>query len=200
MFFSGKRVDRRLIDQLDDLERKAETAHGPGGAATYLNQAGDLCLVSGRLADALGYYGKAIDTHVQADRFDAAGAVCRKVLRTSPAVIRARCTLAWLALGSGHEADAREEAQRYLRAAERAGREMVALLQVRRMATIAESEDLRLFLGEVLLDLGDESTADHLFGTVFRERNALERPIAVDPEERWGTARRAALQGPKLGW
>jgi hypothetical protein len=200
MIFSSKRVDRRLIDQLDDLERRAETAHGPGGAATYLNQAGDLCLNAARLGDALVYYGKAIDVHVQADRFDAAGAVCRKVIRTAPAVIRARCTLAWLALGSGHEADARDHTQLYLRMAELAGREMVALLQVRRMATVAESDDLRLFLGEVLLDLGDESAADHLFGRVFRERNALDQPMAVDPDERWSVARRAALQGPKLGW
>lgn len=200
MLFTSKRVDRRLIEQLDDLERRAEQAHGPGGAATYLNQAGDLCLGVGRLADALAYYGKAIDTHVQADRFDAAGAVCQKVLRTSPEVIRARCTLAWLALGSGREADARKHAQDYLRLVEFAGRDMVALPQVRRMATIAESEDLRYFLGEVLLDLGDESAADHVFGQIFRERNALERPAVVDPEERWSVARRAALQGPKLGW
>lgn len=200
MFFSRGRLDRRLIDQLDDLERKAEHAHGPGGAATYLNQAGDLCLNAGRVADALGYYGKAIDTHVQADRFDAAGAVCRKVIRTHPAVVRARCTLAWLALGSGREADAREHAHHYLSAADHAGREMLALLQVRRMVTIAESEELRLYLGEALIDLGDESTADHLIGRVLRERNALDTPIHIDAEERWGTARRAVLQGPKLGW
>lgn len=200
MIFSGKRVDRKLSDQLHDLERRAESAHGPGGAATYLNQAGDLCLIAGRHREALEYYGRAIDVHVQADRFDAAGAVCRKVIRTEPSVIRARCTLAWLALGSGHEADARDHTQLYLRQAEYSGREMLALMQVRRMAAVAESEDLRFFLGEVLLDLGDESAADDLFGTVFRERNRLRQPLSIDPEERWTVARKAALQGPKLGW
>ena len=200
MFFGGKRIERSLGEQLRDLERRAKTAHGPGGAATYLNQAGDLCLAAGQLSDALGYYGRAIDVHVQADRFDAAGAVCRKVIRTEPGVIRARCTLAWLALGSGHEADARDHTQLYLRQAEAAGRELLALAQVRRMAAVAESEDLRFFLGEVLLDLGDGSAADDVFGSILRERNRLDRRAPIDAEERWSTAREAALQGPELGW
>lgn len=193
-------MDRRLVQQLDDLEHRAEHAHGPGGAATYLNQAGDLCLAAGRASDALHYYGKAIDIHVLADRFEAAGAVCRKVIRTAPQVVRARCTLAWLSLGTGHEADARQHAQQYIGAAELAGKELLALLQVRRMSTIAESPELRMYLGELLIELGDEAAADHLIGRVLSERNALLRPTVVEPDERWSTARRAALQGPNLGW
>jgi hypothetical protein len=199
--FNGKQGDRRLVEQLDDLERKAQHAHGPGGAATYWNQAGDLCLGVGRIVDGLGYYGRAIDTHVQADRFDAAAAVCRKVIRTEPSVVRARCTLTWLALGSGHEADARQHAARYVRAAEYAGRDVLALLQLRRMVSIAETDELRMFIGEALLDLGDDTAADHLFGCIFRQRNALEMAVAVATDERWSTARRAALQDPReVGW
>jgi hypothetical protein len=194
--FNGKQGDRRLAEQLEDLEYKAGHAHGPGGAATYWNQAGDLCLGVGRVIDGLGYFGRAIDTHVQADRFDAAAAVCRKVIRSEPSVVRARCTLTWLALGSGHEADACQHASLYIRAAEHAGRDTLALLQLHRMATIAVTPELRMFFGEALLDLGDGAGADSVFGSIFRERNALAAPVAVPAEERWTKARIAALQDP----
>jgi hypothetical protein len=199
--FNGKQGDRRLIEQLEDLMQKAEHAHGPGGAATYWNQAGDLCLGVGRISDGLAYYGRAIDTHVQADRFDAAAAVCRKVIRTAPTVVRARCTLTWLALGSGHEADACQHASRYVRAAEWAGRDMLALLQLRRMVSIAETTEFRMFVGEALIDLGDDTAADDLFGVIFRERNALEAPVQVPVDDRWAAARSGALQDPaQVGW
>ncbi|HSJ16297.1 MAG TPA: hypothetical protein VK939_17960 [Longimicrobiales bacterium] len=199
--FNGKQGDRRLIEQLEDLQYKAEHAHGPGGAATYWNQAGDLCLGAGRIAEGLNYYGRAIDTHVQADRFDAAAAVCQKVIRTAPTVVRARCTLTWLALGSGHEADARQHASRYVRAAEYARRDVLALLQLRRMVTVSETEELRTFIGEAMIELGDDTAADDLFGVLFRERNALLQPVVIAPEERWNTARQAVLQDPTHpGW
>src|SRR4051812_22569916 len=108
MFF-GKSKDKNAQDlqaQLEDLERQAQAAHGPGGAATYYNRAGDLLVDAGRVSNALEFYGEAIDTHVKADRFEPAAALCRKVIRLVPAVVRTRCTLTWLALGDGFDGDA----------------------------------------------------------------------------------------------
>jgi hypothetical protein len=115
-------------------------------------------------------------------------------------VVRARCTLTWLALANGMEQDARVEAEEYLAAAERAGAEMMALLQVRRMVNVAESVELRLYLAEVLMALGDQRTADEVIGRVLAERNGLEPPLTVAPDDRRNLARRAAIQGPRAGW
>lgn len=200
LFSRSNKPDPKLVDQLEQLEWRAERATSVGAAATYLNQAGDLCIEAGRIQDALDYYGRTIDAHLAADRFDAAAGVCRKVLRASPDVVRARCTLTWIALANGLEQDARTEAEEYLAAAERAGAEMVALLQVRRMVNVAESVELRLYLAEVLMALGDQRTADEVIGRVLSERNGLEPPVRVEAPERRAIARRSAIQGPKLGW
>lgn len=181
--------------RLAEFDRNAQSAHGPGGAATFYNQAGDMLVDAGRVTNALEYYGEAIDTHVKADRFEAAAALCRKVIRLVPAVVRTRCTLTWLALGDGFDGDAQSHLSRYVDAAMEAGRTDIVLTQVRRMATIAGTESLRLFLAEMLLTLGDETGADHLFGAVYRERNALDPKRTVGLDERRFAARRAALQG-----
>jgi len=200
LFLHGKKPDPKLVDQLESLEWRAERANSVGAAATYMNQAGDLCVEAGLVKDALEYYGRAIDAHLAADRYDAAATVCRKVLRASPDVVRARCTLTWLALASGLEPDARAEVEEYLSAAERAGAEMVALLQVRRMVNVAETVELRLYLAEVLMALGDQRTADEVIGRVLAERNGLEPPLRVEADERRSIARRSAIQGVRHGW
>jgi hypothetical protein len=201
LFNKAKRAESDIKTKLDDLERRAQDAHGPGGAAVFYNQAGDLLVDAGRVSNALEYYGTAIDTHVQADRFEAASALCRKVIRLVPAVVRTRCTLTWLALGDGFDGDAQSHLSRYIDAAVNAGRNDIVLTQLRRMSTVAGAESLRLYLAEMLLMMGDETGADHLFGAVYRERNALSPKRTVPADERRFAARRAALQGALYnGW
>jgi hypothetical protein len=202
MFFKSRKqpVDDIRI-KLDDLEQQARDAHGPGGAAVYYNRAGDLLVDAGRVSNALEYYGEAIDTHVKADRFDPAAALCRKVIRLVPAVVRTRCTLTWLALGEGFDMDAQNHMSLYVEAATGAGRDDLVMKQIRRMSTIAGSESLRLHLAELLLMMGDETGADHLFGAVYRERNRLDPRRHIPEDERRFAARRAALQGAIFnGW
>ncbi len=203
MFF--KRTDKAATEtlrrQLDDLDQRARSAHGPGGAAEFYNRAGDLLVEAGRVSNALEYYGEAIDTHVKADRFEPAAALCRKVIRLVPSVVRTRCTLTWLALGEGFDGDAQTHMARYVAAAADAGRDEVVVTQIRRMSVIASTDSMRLYLAELLLMMGDETGADHLFGAVYRERNKLDPRRQIQPDERRFTARRAALQGVLYnGW
>lgn len=203
MFFNKPKhlTGRELQARLDALDMNARNAHGPGGAATFYNQAGDLLVEAGRMTNALEYYGEAIDTHVKADRFDPAAALCRKVIRLVPAVVRTRCTLTWLALGDGFDGDAKENVSKYVDAAVLAGKTDIVLTQIRRMCTIAGSDVLRLYLAEMLLTLGDETGADHMFGAVYRERNKLDPRREIPMDERRFAARRAALQGALYsGW
>jgi hypothetical protein len=186
-----------LEDRLRELEDLAEFATIPGANAVYLNQAGDACIAAGEYERGLQYLGRAIDAHVKADRFTAAMALCKKVLRLNPEVVRARCTLAWLSIGNGFEGDACTWVDGYVGAAERAGREHLAVSQLRRMGEVAAGEELRVVVGERLLALGDELMSDHLLGQTYGERNGTSHPLHPDDEERWNTARRAVLMGPR---
>lgn len=202
MFFKSKATPAEVLKaKLDELEQNAQHAHGPGGAAIYYNQAGDLLVDAGRVTNALEYFGEAIDTHVKADRFEPAAALCRKVIRLVPAVVRTRCTLTWLALGDGFDSDAQSHLLRYVEAAMDAGRNDIVLTQLRRMSAIAGTDSLRIYLAEMLLMMGDDTGADQMFGAVYRERNALDPRRTIKPDERRFAARRAALQGALYtGW
>lgn len=204
MLKSYLRPDRNLNTRLRELEEKAEQAAVSGSGAPFLNQAGDICAAAGQMGFALEYYGRAIDAMIQSDRFDAAAAVCKKVVRLYPEVVRAHCTLAWIAIANGFSAEARNHASVYVDAAKRAGRENLALNQIRRMSAAAENDQLRMSLGELLMALGDDQTADHFFGEALRDRNQDgQLPLgATDPtDETREMARRAALLGPRqLGY
>jgi len=185
-----------LLRRLSDLEHAADNAN-VGEGAGYLNQAGDLCLQAQQPARAVEYFGLAIDSHVKADRFAPAMALCKKVMRVQPEVVRARCTLTWLTIGSGFEGDACALVDNYVSAAERAGRESYAVSQLRWMADIAANEKLRVAVGDALLHLGDSKSADHVFGRAFSARNGVSRSAGPAQDERWSMARRAALLTPR---
>lgn len=193
--FRGER-EADLDARLRQLESLAYAANQDGNDAPYFNQAGDLCVAARQPIDALQYYGQSIDSYVRADRFNAATAVCKKVIRLSPMVVRARCTVAWLAIGKGFVPEAQEFIDHYLVAAARAGREVLARHQVRRMSMVADAEPLRMFLAHRLLELGEDRTSDLLFGLVLRDRNRDGRRRLTDPGRRWLEARRCALMSP----
>jgi hypothetical protein len=187
-------VDRRV----ESLQVEALQCMLPGEAATPLNQAGDLLLRSGDAAGALELYGQAVDSLVEADRFEAAMGLCNKIIRTVPHVVRARCTLAWLAIGAGFTGELSGRVGDYISAAEACGRETIAQRHVRQMADVVDIHDVRIMLAEYLLYLGDDRAANHLFGEIYSERNTgLQRSIAR--EERWRGVREAALMNLRRG-
>ncbi|HUF51024.1 MAG TPA: hypothetical protein VMN60_09340 [Longimicrobiales bacterium] len=186
-----------LVMRVAHLQVEALQCTLPGEASIPLNHAGDLLLRTGDLVGALDMYGRAADNLVEADRFEAATGICRKIIRIAPAVVRARCTLTWLAIGAGFTAEVGRRVEDYIGAAATAGREAIAAQQVKRMSAIVDVEALRLMLGEQLLYLGDARGADALFGEIFADR---DRGIArlIDAEQRWRDVRRATLQGARL--
>jgi hypothetical protein len=193
MFFkrrSSEPIDIRY--RIEALQVAALRSTMPGEAAAPLNQAGDLLLSTGDMAAALDLYGRAVDNMIEADRYEAAMGLCRKIIRTVPEVVRARCTLAWLAMGAGFTAELDARLIDYVLAAERAGREALARREVLRMSSRVELQDVRIMLGEYLLFLGDAEAANTLFGQVYRERNAGAEP-PIDAQQRWNSVREALL-------
>lgn len=176
-----------LEKRLRSLEQQADVAL-PGFDAQFYNRAGDHCIDAGQGERARGYYGRAIDAYLRAGRYNAAGAVCRKILRIAPDTVRARCTLAWLAIGKGMIGEAQRELDRYVDAAARAGRRDLAIRQIRWMGRATQDAELRVVLADHLRELGDPAEADRLLG---------EEPGRDGPEDEvWSRVLRAALTEP----
>jgi tetratricopeptide (TPR) repeat protein len=193
----------RLDRELAELEAQAQSA-SPGYETQFLNRAGNLCVEAGQPARALGYFGRAIDAYLESGRFSAAEVLCRKVLQIAPEAVRARSTLAWLALGKGFQASTRVEIDEYVHAAEKAGQQELAAVQLMMMAEAATDLDLRQEIGEHLLQLDEPEKADTVFGLVFEERNGLRATRFTDEGKLWAKLLRAALMGPqelqRQGW
>ncbi len=179
-----------LDKRLKSLEQQAEIAL-PGFDAQFFNRAGDLCVEAQDRRRALGYYGRAIDAYLRAGRYNAAGAVCRKLLRISPGAVRARCTLAWLSIGKGLLSDAQWEVDEYVQAAVDAGQADLALQQVRMMADATFNPELRALLADHLHKLGDSDAAERVMAP-----GAMEEHPREEAEALWSRVLRAALMGP----
>ncbi|HUH12341.1 MAG TPA: hypothetical protein VMK65_04495, partial [Longimicrobiales bacterium] len=122
--------------------------------------------------------------YLGAGLYDPALAICRKIVQLTPEVVRARCTLAWLALSRGLFQEARERVADYGHAAARAGRGRLARGHLRMMAEVAESEEVLEAVAEALLELGDVKGADRVDGLVYGHvTRDPSRP--EDPGERW---------------
>ncbi len=157
----GESSESQQVVASEDLARiEAELAKAPGRHAARLqNRAGDLYLVKGERATALRHYGEAIDAYLQSGEYDNAMAVCRKIIRVVPEVIRTRRTLAWLCLGKGFLEIAREHVDAYIDASRDAGLESLAVQQLHLMAQYVDRPDFREFLAEKLDDLDDTKGA-----------------------------------------
>ncbi len=157
----GESSESQQVVASEDLARiEAELAKAPGRHAARLqNRAGDLYLVKGERTTALRHYGDAIDAYLQSGEYDNAMAVCRKIIRVVPEVIRTRRTLAWLCLGKGFLEIAREHVDAYIDASRDAGLESLAVQQLRLMAQYVDRADFREFLAEKLDDLDDTDGA-----------------------------------------
>jgi predicted Zn-dependent protease len=183
-------VDPAIEKRLRSLEQQAEVAL-PGFDAQFYNRAGDLCVEAQDRPRALSYYGRAIDAYLRAGRYNASGAVCRKLLRVSPGSVRARATLAWLSIGKGLLSDAQWEVDEYVEAAVGAGRADLARKHLRMMADATHNMELRALLADHLRKLGDGSSAQRIVDEIPQQD--VERE---DAEAAWSRVLRAALMGP----
>lgn len=166
--FGGSGKDREgsspalSSDDLRRIDRALAKAGSGRDAARLLNRAGDLCLAQGERQDALKRYGDAIDAYLQAGEYDNAMAVCRKIIRVVPEVIRTRRTLAWLCLGKGFLDIAREHIEAYTAASLEAGLAPLAVQHIQLMAQYVDRGEFREFLAERLAELGDSTAAEQV--------------------------------------
>ncbi len=165
------------------LARLEEEANAPAldFRAAIFGRAGDLCVNAGEPDRALPYYGKAIDNYLGAGYYDSAMAMCQKVIAIAPHVVRAHCTLAFLMIGEdlpylkarGVSDKAREQLQAYVRAAQAAGTENVAVQRLRMMAEVTEIEEVRRLIADLLFELGAPDDAAELHYALFEEAASI---------------------------
>jgi hypothetical protein len=185
-----------LDRELDSLETQIQSA-SPGYETQYLIRAGNLCAEADQPARALVYFGRAIDAYLESGRFQAAEVLCRKVLQIVPGAVRARCTIAWIAIGKGYLEEPVEAIADYVAAARQAGNEKLAAKQLLMMAEASTDPEVRDAIAQHLLELGEEAESDRIFGAVLAERNGLRPAPERDEARIWSKLLRAALMGPE---
>jgi hypothetical protein len=168
-----------LENALRDITARMREDLEPEQRARLMNVAGDLCFQAGHRERALLYFDGCIDLYLCLSRFAASAAICEKLVRLNPQVVRARCTLAWLAIARGLDDEARRRVEEYGEAALRLERPTVAQRQLRAMAEEIDNEDVLEAIAHALLRLGDAASADRVAGMIHsptRRRRAYDTP------------------------
>jgi hypothetical protein len=186
-----------LPDRLKVLEREADEAR-LGFRGTPLNRAGDLCMQAKQTDRALEYYGRAIDAYLHDEHPELARGVAQKLIRVHPGAVRTYCTLTWLDLGLGYFADARTHVGGYVAAARRAGREQLAIQQVREMARTVTEQGFRVAAATALEDLGDVTGALEIRSSMPEEPRA-QSPDDETRERCFGAARSSGGRPSSVG-
>jgi tetratricopeptide (TPR) repeat protein len=172
-----------LEDALQELSRRMQWNLSPDQRARLMNMAGDLCMEAGQRERALLYFDACIDLYLLAGRFAASAGICDKLVRLNPEVVRARCTLAWLAIARGLDDEAQRRVEEYGEAALRLERPTIAQQQLRAMAEEVDSEQVLEAIAHALLKLGDAVSADRVFG-MTHSLSTRSRRLYSTPKER----------------
>ena len=146
--------------------------------------------VAHRLTD----IGRAIDRAMLDGRYDEAAALCREILRISPASVRPRCTLAWICIGRGRLDQVQSEVTAYMNAAALSGDLPRAAGQLRLMADATVASDLRRFIAEQLARAGYAADAQRIMRDLLGEVGR-ETPLSDEEQRRiWQQVLDAALR------
>lgn len=187
----SRKRDQHASRELEELEERAQTA-SLSFRPHYLVRAAQIAGTMDRHDQALALYGRAIDGYIEAGRSRAAEALCRKVVADYPDVVRARRTLALLALGRGDFEAAETLMARYAEVAREKGDLDVLRASLRTMAAVGEAGPVLDQAARELRAMGDEKGADLVLG-----HQATHHEMADTASGRWSHAVQAALLGPK---
>lgn len=184
--FSRALVTRRIRK----LASRADSASAPY-RASLCARAGDLARDAGLRDEALQWYGEAIDGYLMSGRGRAAELVCERVLAAYPEVVRARYTLALIAIGHGDTALATLRVRDYTQAMRR-GREeeqKVAVTALLELATVTPDPAIRGEIARGLELVGEREVA-------VRVREGRAAPAEITS---WSRSVLTALRYPGEG-
>ncbi len=139
--------------------------------AALLRGSGDVFRDRGDTARALLFYDAAIDLYLRAGDSAMAAALCETVVVLAPNGVRARCSLAWLAILLSPAEEAARRIAQYAEAAEAAGLAARACPQLRCMAEECESPAVLEVIADALMHLGDAAHATKVYARIY------DRPV-----------------------
>lgn len=179
----GDRASRRI----EQLTEKAITA-SPRYRGSLYARAGDVARDRGEKgrSEALRWYGKSVDAYLEAGRGRAAEVICERILAQYPEVLRARCTLALIAVGHGDTAVACRRIADYVAAVRREKSRDAAVAALLQMASVTNQAEPRLEIARGLEKLAEPELA----------RRLIEGRAAVATGTSWSRALAAALRRP----
>jgi len=163
---------------------RLEEAGDPADAITIArlwNRLGTMSETDGD-GGAMGHFGKAVDAYLEAGYFDAAAAMCHRMIRLHPEVVRARCTLAFLSIGRRDLGDAIQEITEYTMASKRTGTERYAIPRLRLMAEATSDSSVLGRIASALAELGDAEGRDEVHE---RMHNPPALEDGEDGDKRW---------------
>lgn len=127
-----------------------------------------------------------------------AAALCRKLIRLSPNVVRAHCTLAFLSARDHKIGDAEQALRDYVRATQHSRTQRFAIPRLRLMADATTDASVRRLIAHALRDLADAEGYECVLAS-GTERPALPRG-GRDEQAQWDRLLRAALMDPQELW
>jgi hypothetical protein len=168
-----------------ELERLLHRVDGatPAEQGTLLHRAGELAAAGGMRARAKELFGRAIDAFLMCGRYDDAVVTCRALLAFDRNVVRAHCTLAFIAIGKRELADAVAAIQAYAEAAVRTRTHKYAIPRLQMMERATADVDVRRAIGTALVRLNDPE-GERLLASLLTDPQAGARAPAAE-EDRW---------------
>ncbi len=178
---------RRRLETLQTRAADASASFRP----QYHLRAARLAVSMGLDDQALSLYGKAIDGYLEAGRDRAAEVACHQVVEQYPHVVRARRTLALIALGRGDTDEATALLREYAEAARQYGDDRLIRKSLRTIGLISEPGPVRARAVAELEALGDETGAQE----IRRKEDAVPDEPFAQGGGPWAKALQAALLG-----
>jgi hypothetical protein len=195
---------RARMRRLEQTLARAEPTDRP----TILHEMGDLHAERGDRRTAVRCFGAAIDALLADERFDAAAAMCRKVLHLYPDTVRAHGTLGILLLTRGFTREAEHELTRYVEAALSAGGAAYAVERLRMTGEVIPDPHRRRLVASLLASLRTNEELAPATGPARRPQVAalLRRPVTAQRVDTHAarpsaaTARADELDSGDLPW
>ena len=188
-----RRLRQRELRLRRDLA-STDRERAPLAVARICHDLAHLAIEEERRRDAIRWLGQSIDAYIYAGFVDAAAAMCGRLIRYEPNVIRARATLAMLHLASRRKDDALAEIRAYVEATRRRGeRAEVTEGRLLLLASLADDVEVRRLIGESLVELGAVEEGREILRTLEGDPTG-GRSTPLSDQERWRRLLDAALQ------
>ncbi|MEO5510053.1 MAG: hypothetical protein ABIV28_05940 [Longimicrobiales bacterium] len=149
--------------------------------AEVLRATGDTFRAAGDVSRALLFYDAAIDLYLRSNQPVSASVVCEQVVLLAPNGVRARCTLAWIAVLLARQEIVLRRIAEYAETAEIAGQGDRACRQLRCMAEESDEPAVLEVIADALLHLGDEPSSNRVYARIYdRQRPARVYDTTAD--------------------